>query len=102
VVRNEYAGEAPNLHLYIQPRPGSNASVEEVRKIVSGRLRERVQEYSDFEGILGKDPLRVTYLPLGAFDGYMEAQQEAGADLAHLRPPQMQPSDSIMERLLQA
>jgi hypothetical protein len=102
VVRKEYAKTALNLHLYIELKVGANAPVEDVRNMVSQKLRERVREYNDFEGIIGYDPLQVTYLTQGAFDAYMEAQQEAGADLAHLKPPHMQPSDSIMERLLQA
>jgi len=29
----------------------------------------------------------------------MDAQQRAGADLGHYKPPHMQPSDQIMENL---
>ena len=51
------------------------------------------------EAIVGKDNLKVSRLPDGAFNHYMETAKAAGADLAHLKPPHMQPKDHILERL---
>jgi len=102
VVRKEFLNGAPNLHLYIEPKPGVTLHVDETGLLIRQKLREQVQEYGDYEKIIGSDPLVLTLLPSGAFDAYMTAQQEAGADLAHLKPPHMQPSDAIVSRLLEA
>jgi hypothetical protein len=100
VARKEYADQRVNLHLYIEPKPGASVSSEDTRLKISQYLKENLQEYRDYEDILGIDPLVLTLLPMGAFQGYMTAQQEAGADLAHVKPTHMQPNDSIVERLL--
>jgi hypothetical protein len=49
--------------------------------------------------ILGIEPVVVTLLPVGAFDAYMKAKVAAGADLAHIKPPHMKPSDAILRNL---
>ena len=46
------------------------------------------------------DPLRVTLLPLGSHQRYYETRQREGADLAHLKPPHMNPSDQVLRVLL--
>ena len=102
VVRKEYKDDLSFLHLYIEPKNELEKPIEEIRAAIRASLLTQVQEYQDFEGIFGKDTLALTILPRGAFDAYMMAQQEAGADLAHVKPPHMQPFDSIIERLLAA
>jgi hypothetical protein len=47
------------------------------------------------------DPLQVSLLSAGSFNRYYEARLEEGADLAHMKPPHMSPSDEVMSRLLQ-
>jgi hypothetical protein len=42
----------------------------------------------------------VSYLPRGAFDNYTAQRQAQGADLAHLKPPHINPSAGIMTLLL--
>jgi hypothetical protein len=100
IARKEYTDQHVNLHLYIEPKPGTNVLAEDTRNRISNYFRENVEEYRDFENIIGFDPLVVSLLPIGAFQSYMTAQKEAGADLDHLKPPHMQPNDSILERLL--
>lgn len=100
IARKEYADQNVNLHLYIEPKPGTSVSIEDTRIKIRQYLKENLQEYRDSEDILGIDPLVLSLLPMGAFQSYMTSQQEAGADLAHLKPPHMQPNDSILERLL--
>jgi hypothetical protein len=100
VARKEYANHKANIHLYVEPKPGKPISVEEARHKISQYLKENLQEYRDSEEILGIDPLVLSFLPVGAFRSYVKAQQEAGADLDHIKPPHMNPNDSILERLL--
>jgi phenylacetate-coenzyme A ligase PaaK-like adenylate-forming protein len=44
--------------------------------------------------------VKVTLLPSGAFASYTSARQSEGADLAHLKPPHINPPQKVLERLL--
>ncbi len=44
--------------------------------------------------------VRVTYLPKGTFDNYTALRQAQGADLAHIKPPHINPPDSVLSALL--
>jgi hypothetical protein len=50
----------------------------------------------------GLKPLRVTYLPNGAFDRYVEGRRRAGADLGQLKPLHMNASDTAIVELTSA
>jgi hypothetical protein len=100
VVCKEFHQDKPFLHVYIEPLPGQNNSLDEVREKIRQYLLENNNEYQDTEEILGTDPLVVSFLTIGAFEAYMEAQQAAGADMAHIKPAHMQPSQAVMARLV--
>ncbi|KPK51631.1 MAG: hypothetical protein AMS22_10575, partial [Thiotrichales bacterium SG8_50] len=99
VARKEILDEEPILHLYIEPKPNQIFTEEEAKGKIDRALQDLVSDYQDLKTMLQKDRLRVSLLPEGAFARYTEAQQEAGADLAHVKPPHMQPADEIIERL---
>ena len=99
--RKEIVGQESILHLYIEPKFQQTFTEEEFKSKIDKELKDQVSEYKDLKSMLNRDPLRVTLLPEGAFSRYMAAQQEAGADLANVKPPHMKPSDAIMERLKQ-
>jgi hypothetical protein len=42
----------------------------------------------------------VTILPAGSFQKYYEKRKASGVDLAHLKPPHMNASDTIIQDLL--
>jgi len=44
--------------------------------------------------------LDVTLLPKGAFANYIAHRQAEGADLAHLKPPHVNPPDEVLSLLL--
>jgi len=44
-------------------------------------------------------PLKVTYLSSGSFRRYILKRQNEGADLGHLKPPHINPSDAILAAL---
>ena len=44
--------------------------------------------------------IAVSNTPGGDFINYIQAKKAAGADLAHLKPPHMNPHDSAMEVLV--
>ena len=64
------------------------------------QLRKLDGDYADLEAMLGLKPLKVTLMPKCAFQGYISKQRAAGADLAHLKPPHINPSDDIIDALL--
>ena len=51
------------------------------------------------EEMLGLKPLEVTLLPQGAFSSYIAQRQAEGADLGHLKPPHINPSDEVLSLL---
>ncbi len=44
--------------------------------------------------------VKATVLPHGAFATYTSQRQAEGADLAHLKPPHVNPSDKVLALLL--
>jgi hypothetical protein len=44
--------------------------------------------------------VEITLLPRGAFANYTSQRQTEGADLAHLKPPHINPSDKVLSLLL--
>ncbi len=98
VVRQEQ-GKKPRIHFYIEPKDGAGIDTDRAAIAISSNLRDS----SPFYGILedARDVmLEVTVLPSGAFRCYIARQRAAGADLAHLKPPHMNPPDDIVEFLL--
>jgi hypothetical protein len=52
--------------------------------------------------MLGLAPLEVTLLPAGAFAAFIAMRVNEGADLAHLKPRHINPSDEVISMLLGA
>jgi len=98
-IRKE-AREKPVLHLYLEFRESNNLNEAQVAAAVDEQLQKLDNDYANLENMLGLQPLEVTLLPSGAFRGYMLRQQQAGADLAHLKLPHINPSDAMLDTLL--
>jgi hypothetical protein len=86
------------LHLFLEPKEG--ITPEEMRQRVDGNLRTINPFYADLEAMLETRPLEVTLLRAGTFRAYYLEQQAAGADMAHLKPPHMNPSEETVDSLL--
>ncbi|HIC93146.1 MAG TPA: GH3 auxin-responsive promoter [Anaerolineae bacterium] len=100
VARKEYEGGEVLLHLYIEPKGEVDVDVKEIRERIHRNLQRLDPFYAELESLWKMDPLRVTLLPPGTFQRYYEARQKEGADLAHLKPPHMNPSDRVLDMLL--
>jgi hypothetical protein len=96
MIRKEYQGSGPILHLYLEARDGMK-SEEKVAGEIHARLKEIDPPYKELEEMTGMKPLRVSLLSEGTFHRYFEERQAAGADLAHLKPPHVNPSDKVVE-----
>jgi hypothetical protein len=96
----------PILHLLVEPKNGYSGNQKDLSAamrelmIDSGKssykasgIDEDWRENLDFD-------VDVTFLPKGTFDKYTAQRQSEGADLAHLKPPHVNPSDRILSLLL--
>jgi len=92
--------ESPILHLYLELGENGYITEEQIAASVHHELKRLDAPYADLESFLGLRPLEVTILPENAFQGYKERQQAAGADLAHLKPPHINPSDGVINCLV--
>jgi hypothetical protein len=96
--RKEYEQNKPVLHLYIELKQETEPM--ELEKLIHQELVNIYPDYRDLESMLGIRPLRVTLLPAGSFQRYYEKKKMSGADLAHLKPPHMNASDTVIQDLL--
>ncbi len=99
VVRKEVK-EKPMLHLYLELNENGYVTGEQAAASIHEQLKKLDKPYTELESFVGLQPLEVTLLPEGAFHEYKLRQQAAGADLTRLKPPHINPSDSIMDLLV--
>ena len=92
--------DKPVLHLYLELRENGHVTEEQVAESVHLELKRLDAPYADLESFTGLRPLEVTLLPENAFHLYKLRQQAAGAELAHLKPPHLNPSDGAINFLV--
>jgi len=100
VVRKEIEDKHPVLHLYLELR-GEKRTEEEIMDATHESLKKVDPDYGDIEKMLQLKPLRLTTLSPGTFQRYILKQQKEGADLGHIKPRRMNPSDKAIDDLLQ-
>ncbi len=98
VAKKEYEAGDVVLHLYIEPK--GEVPTNPITGRIGQNLKSLEPSYGELEKLWNVDPLRVTLLPVGSFASYYQARQREGADLAHLKPPHMNPSDEVLQLLL--
>jgi hypothetical protein len=89
----------PALNLYVELKENGHA-IEEMTTLIHEELKKLDTPYSDLESFTGLRPLVVTLLPENAFQAYKLKQQAAGAELEHLKPPHINPTDDTINFLL--
>jgi len=95
----EYDQNQSFLRLYIELKEHREAG--EIETMIDEQLKTTDTDYRDLESYLGLKPVRVTLLTPGTFRRYIEEKRKEGADLAHLKPAHMNPSQTDIQRLLQ-
>lgn len=93
-VRKEYEKDEAVIRLYIELKEKKEAA--ELESLIHRELAALNRDYRDLEGMLGIKPLRVKLLPAGSFQRYYQRRKADGADLAHLKPPHMNASDTVI------
>ena len=71
-----------------------------VQEVIHEQLKKGDQHYRDLEEMAGIKPLVVTLLSRGTFARFLQERQAAGIDLAHSKPPHMNPSEEILGKLM--
>lgn len=108
VARRELANAKPVLHIYIETK-GAQFNEQEVVEAIYRELKNLNAHYQfnlydtiidNFASTIGLKPLKVTLLPPGTFAGYLAQREAEGADLGHLKPPHINPSERVMAALL--
>ena len=92
--------DKPVLHLYLELRENGFVTEEQAAESVHQELQRLDAPYADLESFTGLRPLEITLLPENAFHLYKLRQQTAGAELAHLKPPHINPSDDTINFLV--
>ena len=96
------AGDAI-LHIYIEPHKDASVTEAELSQAVFRELTQaddkaktlipaEYAEMMDFR-------VQVKLLPEGTFDNYMARKQAEGSDLAHFKPPHINPSAKVLSML---
>ena len=93
--RKESAKGAPILHVFLELRNAENNDPSTIAKAIYVELKKMDDDfmYGNIEGVLNTMPIKVTLLPEGAFANYITFRRSQGADLAHLKPRHINPSD---------
>lgn len=99
-VRKEVRGDKPLLHLYVELKGNGHGTAEQVAAAFHKELKELDAPYAELESFTGLRPVEVTLLPENAFRLYKMRQKTAGAELEHLNPPHINPSDAIIDFLV--
>jgi hypothetical protein len=94
----------PTLRLLIELKEDSVADGDEIAKAIYRQLMQSKDEKAD---LLDEEFMKsvsftvdVTLLRRGSFADYIRQRQSEGADLAHIKPPHVNPPDSVISMLL--
>lgn len=102
--RKEIVEGRPVLRLYLELKDGYIASergvatavYEQIKKLDDGFIH---QDLASIERLIDFKPIEVTLLSEGAFANYIAQRRAEGADLAHLKPPHINPSEKVLSLL---
>jgi hypothetical protein len=92
--------DKPVLNIYMEMKESNNLTSQEISEFIHQELRKLDTPYAELESFTGLRPLKVTLLVRDAFKTYKMKQQLAGAELEQLKPPHINPSDEILDFLL--
>lgn len=98
-------GAQPLLHVHLELKNGTRPAEASLARALYGelmKLDDRVDAaglYEGFEKMLGVLPVKVDFLPSGAFAGYTARQRQRGVDLAHLKPLHINPAQDTIASL---
>ena len=105
VARKE-VGEHMVLHIFAEVKNGCQVSESEMAEAIYKQILESDEDKqtaalirNDFTNVIGFN-VKVTLMPPGTFAGFTAARRALGAELAHLKPPHVNPSEEVLSLLL--
>lgn len=100
--RKETRDGIPTLHLFAELKDGQIMDTQAVATAIYEEMKKMEEDfmYGNIEDLLNTMPIKVTLLPKGAFEGYINLRRDQGADLAHLKPRHINPTDKEISVLL--
>ncbi len=100
--RKEYRGKDAILHIFIELKEGTQVSEDDIAQNIYQELLKMDDglPYGNVQHVLSSEPIKVTLLPKGAFERYLNLRRSLGADLAHLKPPHINPTDKDLAILI--
>jgi hypothetical protein len=101
VARKEIKGTNAYLNLFIELDSPASVDKDELEGRIHKNLKALNNDYANIEDMLGYKAINLGLLNIGAFDAYLEFQKGRGADIAHTKPPHMQPSKDQINVLLE-
>jgi len=94
------------LHILIEPKDGFQSNKAEIAAAIQEYILRANGDNKEITGVL-EDltdmfdfTVEIELLPKGAFAKYTAQRQAEGADLAHLKPPHINPSDEVLTLLV--
>ena len=93
------------LHLFLELKNGYQGDEEDVAAAVYEQVTKPDKDEFTTSAVhddaldMIEFNVEVTLLPRGAFASYIAQRQAEGADLAHLKPPHINPSDKVLALL---
>lgn len=104
----EIVSNKPTLRIYIELKDNYIASEQSVAASVYNEL-EKLDSvyhfnlykyaYGNATKFLGLRPITVTFLPQGAFSGYISQRRSEGVAVNNLKPPHIDPSEEVLSLL---
>ncbi|UCC17377.1 MAG: GH3 auxin-responsive promoter family protein, partial [Dehalococcoidales bacterium] len=85
---------SPILRIYLELKESFPTSEEQLELAIYENIKKlndgfihNIDDIRSMEELMDLHPIRVTSLPIGAFQNYSKIKQAEGADLAQLKPP---------------
>ena len=106
--RKEISDNKPLLHIYLELQGDYIASEKSVAASVYKEFLEldKIHDFNLYKFAYGEaaefmdlEPVKITFLPQGASSRYISRMRAQGADLGHIKPPHINPSDEILTLL---
>jgi hypothetical protein len=95
----------PILQICLELADGCSTSKDDIVKAIQKQIT-KLDDNDDKSLMIRNDfskfiefKLEVTLLPCGSFNNYIAQRQAEGADLAHLKPPHVNPSERVLSLL---
>jgi phenylacetate-coenzyme A ligase PaaK-like adenylate-forming protein len=100
IVCKESGEPNPVLHVYLE-LTGNHHDNKTVVSLISDQLLNSRKEYQNFREMTGFIPIKVTLFNRGTFQEYRAIKQSEGFEFAQLKPHHVNPSDTVLNELLE-